>query len=243
MYTCKFCSKECKPNQNSLINHERMCKSNPSRDISFLKNRNFSIESTPCDFCKICFTDSKALGNHRTRCSLNPNRKIQTISEEGKTRSVQKYKTWCENGGWSKELRKKQSNSMRKAVLEHPDSYSVDLTIKRAKKQEYKNEKFHSSWEVIVAKWLDSKNIEWQRKVPPVEYALNESTHLYFPDFYLPDFDLFIEVKGHETTRDLCKWQALSGKISILRKDEIDHIKKYGPDVKSYLIKNIFVKG
>ena len=128
-------------------------------------------------------------------------------------------------------------------MLEHPDSYSVDLAVKRAKKQEYKNEKFHSSWEVIVAKWLDSKNIEWQRKVPPVEYVLNESTHLYFPDFYLPAFGLFIEVKGHETARDLCKWQALSGKISILRKDEIDHIKKYGPDVKSYLIKNIFVKG
>lgn len=34
---CKFCNKECK-NSNSLKNHERLCKLNPSRaESSFIK--------------------------------------------------------------------------------------------------------------------------------------------------------------------------------------------------------------
>lgn len=34
MYICKFCGKECK-NNNSLLNHERLCKENPNRQISY----------------------------------------------------------------------------------------------------------------------------------------------------------------------------------------------------------------
>lgn len=33
MYKCKFCNKECK-NDNSLRNHERLCKQNPDRDLT-----------------------------------------------------------------------------------------------------------------------------------------------------------------------------------------------------------------
>ena len=36
MLLCQFCSKECK-NENSLRNHERMCKENPSRQESPFK--------------------------------------------------------------------------------------------------------------------------------------------------------------------------------------------------------------
>lgn len=34
MENCKFCGKECK-NENSLRNHERLCHSNPERQISY----------------------------------------------------------------------------------------------------------------------------------------------------------------------------------------------------------------
>lgn len=33
MYNCKFCNKECK-NDNSLRNHERLCKNNPDRQLT-----------------------------------------------------------------------------------------------------------------------------------------------------------------------------------------------------------------
>lgn len=33
-FVCKFCGRQCK-NNNSLINHERLCKENPNRQISY----------------------------------------------------------------------------------------------------------------------------------------------------------------------------------------------------------------
>jgi hypothetical protein len=55
------------------------------------------------------------------------------------------------------------------------------------------------------------------------EYEWN-GTRLYFPDFYLPAFDLYVEVKGFETDRDQAKWSAFPHKLGIVRKNEIKQI-------------------
>jgi hypothetical protein len=36
-------------------------------------------------------------------------------------------------------------------------------------------------------------------KTNPIQYKLNENTHYYHPDFYLPDYNLIIEVKSSYT--------------------------------------------
>lgn len=36
-------------------------------------------------------------------------------------------------------------------------------------------------------------------KIDPIKYKLNENTHYYHPDFYLPDYNLIIEVKSSYT--------------------------------------------
>lgn len=36
-------------------------------------------------------------------------------------------------------------------------------------------------------------------KTNPIQYQLNENTHYYHPDFYLPDYNLIIEVKSSYT--------------------------------------------
>jgi hypothetical protein len=38
-------------------------------------------------------------------------------------------------------------------------------------------------------------------KTNPIKYKLNENTHYYHPDFYLPDYNLIIEVKSSYTYR------------------------------------------
>ena len=43
-------------------------------------------------------------------------------------------------------------------------------------------------------------------------------------DFYLPDFDLFIEVKGYQTERDLQKWGSVKNLV-VFKLDEIKKIK------------------
>lgn len=57
-----------------------------------------------------------------------------------------------------------------------------------------------------------------------VKYRYGSRT--YFPDFYLPNLDLYIEVKGYERERDLAKWSQFPEKLIVLKKQEIEEIKK-----------------
>jgi hypothetical protein len=58
-----------------------------------------------------------------------------------------------------------------------------------------------STWEVIMAMRLDELNIQWDRdenmKLP--YFAKSGRKRNYIPDFYLPDFDAYLEVKGYLT--------------------------------------------
>ena len=64
-----------------------------------------------------------------------------------------------------------------------------------------------SSWEVACAIKLDDLKIEWIRDpAMKLEYR-NSRLRLknYIPDFYLPDYDIYLEVKGYWT--DAAKWK------------------------------------
>lgn len=123
------------------------------------------------------------------------------------------------------EYREKISKSMRQAVINNPESYTSKNVCGRIKIYEYNGVKLHGKWELEVAKWMDSQNIKWERKVKPFEYFWKNSIHLYFPDFYLPTLDKYVEVKGYETERDLCKWKSVPNLI-VLKKNEIKLIKE-----------------
>ncbi len=56
----------------------------------------------------------------------------------------------------------------------------------------YKNTWFRSSWESIFAQWLTVSGYKWKYE-PKIFFFKNTS---YTPDFYLPDFDVYIEIKG-----------------------------------------------
>ena len=56
-------------------------------------------------------------------------------------------------------------------------------------------------------------------------FASWDDLYLYYPDFYLPDFDRYIEVKGYETDRDKTKYKAVNNLI-LLKANEINLIKK-----------------
>jgi hypothetical protein len=60
------------------------------------------------------------------------------------------------------------------------------------KKIKYRGIKMRSSWEVAYAKYLDKNHIKWQYE--PKTFNLGNTT--YTPDFYLPETDTYIEIKG-----------------------------------------------
>ena len=61
--------------------------------------------------------------------------------------------------------------------------------------------KMDSTWEVAMAEKLDELNIRWVRNDDmKLEYTtVRGRKRKYIPDFYLPDYDLYIEVKGYWT--------------------------------------------
>jgi predicted nuclease of restriction endonuclease-like RecB superfamily len=82
------------------------------------------------------------------------------------------------------------------------------------KGQYYKNIWLRSSYEVIYAKQLDKTGIKWLYEFK--RFNLGDTT--YIPDFYLPDLDMYIEVKGWWRPTAILKFklfQKLYPKIKI----------------------------
>jgi hypothetical protein len=65
----------------------------------------------------------------------------------------------------------------------------------------YKGMWFDSQWEIKAAKRMDDIEIIWQREgVPYIEYEdKTGKSRKYYPDFYIPEFLCYLEVKGYLT--------------------------------------------
>lgn len=61
---------------------------------------------------------------------------------------------------------------------------------------EYKGIMLDSSWELALAKRLDALDIKWIRPDPVPWIDEGGVCHNYFPDFYLPDYDLYLDPKN-----------------------------------------------
>ena len=114
---------------------------------------------------------------------------------------------------------------MQQVVLQNPAAYSYKNFCGRSKKTWYNGQLMHSSWELDVAKWFDANKITWTKKVQGFKYIWNEEIKTYFPDFYLEQIDLYVEVKGYETDRDKAKWKSVPN-LLVLKEKEIKLIQQ-----------------
>lgn len=136
---------------------------------------------------------------------------------------------------WTDEKRKEHSDLMKKIVKEKPDSYSIKNVSGRVKNFIYNNTVLKGSWEVKIAELLDNNDIVWTNKITPIPYFWKNDWHLYFPDFYLPDFDLYIEVKGYQRERDVIKWSFLKKPLLVIKKIEIKLLSEHKKNILDYI--------
>jgi hypothetical protein len=203
---CKFCPKICK-NPNSLRQHQIRCKHNPDR-------RSLPIPTNKGNKGRNQF--SKAKDENRVVIISEETRK--KLSKASKGRKL------------SKETKDKIRKSMQLAVEKYPESYSWGNISKRIRRYEYydsfgEKTTLVGSWEKCVAEALDQDNIKWIRPKKGFKYMWEDHPRTYFPDFYLPDYDLYVEVKGKERDRDLKKYDAVSNLV-VWRKKEVEEIKR-----------------
>ena len=59
----------------------------------------------------------------------------------------------------------------------------------------YNDKKYKSTWEVVLAEFFDNHNIFYEYESKCFEYIFEDKKHIYIPDFYLPEYNLIIEVK------------------------------------------------
>tara|TARA_Y100000310_G_scaffold340961_1_gene438532 strand:- start:6726 stop:7244 length:519 start_codon:yes stop_codon:yes gene_type:complete len=68
------------------------------------------------------------------------------------------------------------------------------------------NTKISKDETIEVAKYFDAQGHIWKRNKNRFSYFYDGKDRFYTPDFYLPKENLYVEVKGYRTSKDVAKW-------------------------------------
>lgn len=190
MYICQYCSKECK-NDNSLRNHERMCKSNLHRQVSPFTAYNESIRRG----------EVKHWAKGET-AKTNPSIAKMVLNVQ-KTKSTRKY------GGWhhSEEAKRKIGEASSRNLSEGYSTgrLSSPIGVGRGKYSYFIfNDKKHllrSTWEFIYALYLAVQGIDFETEAIRVP-AITENK---YAKTFISDFSYgnkIVEIKGIRSDKD-----------------------------------------
>lgn len=210
MFKCEKCEKSFNTKQG-LCSHIGW-HNKPNRDSNFINYNKKRIN------CEVKSSNQFIKAKEKGEIKIVSEETRKKISDKGKGRIT------------SQETKDKISKSMKLAVSKYPDSYSNKNVCGRVKSYEYNGNTLLGSWELIVAKWLDFYSIKWTNKLKGIPYEWNNSIHFYFPDFYLFDYGLYIEVKGFQRNRDVDKWNSVDNLI-VFKLNEINLIKNNKLDI------------
>ena len=83
-----------------------------------------------------------------------------------------------------------------------PDRLRLAATYKGGFRKDL-NVFVRSEWEAIVLRWLNYKNKKWEYEPKRFVFEdIKSGTKSYFPDIYLPEEDIWIEIKGYTNKSD-----------------------------------------
>jgi len=209
---CTFCGKISK-NLNSSAQHSVRCVENPNRvDLSHLKNgANFHS-----------YVEKIKKGEIEPSNQYTKATKLGLPKPSVRPELLEKLKEANRRRVWDDAARQKHSASMKKAVEDNPESYTSS-NRGRTKQIIYKGKKFQGGWELKFYQWCEATYIVCERNTEGFSYEWN-GKRTYYPDFYLPKFDAYVEVKGYKTERDKAKWNQFKGKLIVIEKQSIKEI-------------------
>ena len=159
--------------------------------------------------CKEC-KSANSLRNHERCCPSNPNRvyKNGMLGKKGNNQfSLAKRLDKPIPSAWNKGLpgtfagKKHTAESKRKIG----EKLSINNKGGRAKWYEVAGQKVQGTWERNVALKFQELGIKWKKLKTnrhTLEYVMDGKLRHYTPDFYLPEYDVLLEVKGHWWGRD-----------------------------------------
>lgn len=195
---CIFCNKECK-NQNSLRNHERLCKLNPNRQQS--------------SFCKYNKEKDHAW-----------NKDLTKETSQSVAKGALSLKEWYKTHPGTFKGKHHSQEAKQKISLK----LGYNNNGNRSKKGYYKGVWCESQYELVWVIYNLDHNIKFERFKGYYPYYLPDgSKHNYFPDFILSDGSL-VEIKGYHTELVDIKRKAVTDRtLIILYKEDLDYMFTY----------------
>lgn len=163
-----------------------------------------------CKFCGKEFETGPKLGGHVVLCKLNPNFK-----------NTCKKKSLKMTGNLNPSSKKENRDKISKTVREKIKKGQWHNSFSKSRTHEYRGEKFHGTWELRYAKYLDENNIKWRRPKEKFQYIFENKNRYYTPDFYLTEENIYIEIKGYETDKDVAKWKNFPLGLKILNGEDL----------------------
>jgi len=208
---------------NKNLTYKTICKelNINSASISFYKKK-FGISNSSsweCYFCKQKFNNftSQKKGSHAKWCLQNPDRELyinqlktkgvkhmmtSEAMEKKKKNISNAWKKGCyKNVEFGKSFKGKRHSEETKALMREKALSSKHRRLVKSTRYYTKKDGnvvlLDSSWEEVLAMRLDELNISWTRPEIPLQWIDNKNIkHNYFPDFYLNDYDLYIDPKN-----------------------------------------------
>ena len=179
-------------------------------------------------------------------------------TEEGKNHKVSYTRDFNENPIWNKGLTKETDERLVKSGKTYSDrikngdivphftgkthtteakqKISEKLSINnkggRCKWYDVNGQSVQGTWERDIAEKLSEYGIRWLKlktNHDTLKYMMNEKIRNYTPDFYLPDHDMYLEIKGFWRGTDkekmkLVKEQHPTLNIAIIEKEDFEKI-------------------
>ena len=232
MFYCKFCGRECK-NENSLRNHERLCKSNPEYDAHKFQ----------CEFCGRYFNSSNGYTKHVRLCENNPNRDERYAPWiKGKTKNNSeivakmaiKLSEKVKNGEYIGAYGRKgtlnfacQESVRRKISASMMGNHNNDPSkTGRGKKGWYKGIFCSSSYELAYLIYCLDHNINIKRCDKVYDYEYRGKHYKYYPDFIVDG--TIIEIKGFWTEQVDAKTASVTDMpIKVLYRKDLKEVFDY----------------
>lgn len=205
MKTCKKCGTDFEPSKGLVSYCSLKCRNsrNHSDEVkkkisnSILKIQPFRKKYNGSD--KILEKNIKLYNDSPNYCKIC-NSKLSYLNR--------KKKTCTEYCRIIASTKRKYRNGSRKTIL-------------------YKDVVLESSWELEIAQLLDKKNIKWIRPKYIKWNNKQGKDKLYYPDFYLPDHDMYLDPKNPYCMElDKEKMEIISTMINI-KYGDINLIKMY----------------
>ena len=169
-----------------------------------------------CLWCKKDVSNFQSIANHVRWCEDNPRREEYNINS-GKQLNTPAAREKAVKGIRQAHVDGKYKHINYAEICRHPHTEETKEKIRqkalasphrrllRSIREYIKKDgsivKLDSSWEEALAVRLDELNVDWIRPGPIKWIDTEGISHNYFPDFYLKDYDLFLDPKNEQAVK------------------------------------------